>query len=47
MNKKEELLKKAEELENKINEEKERVETITIEIEKMKKIGRASCRERV
>lgn len=36
MNKKE-LLKKAEELENKINEEKERVETITIEIEKMKK----------
>ena len=37
MNKKEELLKKAEELENKIKEEEKRDETITIEIEKMKK----------
>lgn len=37
MSKKEELLKKAEELESKIIEEEKRVETITIEIEKMKK----------
>lgn len=37
MSKKEELLKKAEELENKIKEEEKRVEIITIEIEKMKK----------